>query len=618
MILYKCKMCGGNLNITEGSKTTTCEYCQTQQTVPAADDEKRANLFNRANHFRQNSEFDKAMGIYEHILEEDSSDAEAYWSVVLCRYGIEYVEDPATKIQKPTVNRTQVQSILKDADYLMALEHADLAQKALYEKEAQEIDRLQSDILQIAQNEQPYDIFISYKEKAPDGERTRSSVLAQDVYNHLKEAGYRVFFSRISLEDKVGQKYEPYIYSALNSSKVMLVIGTQKEEFMAPWVRNEWSRFLTMMRQNTGKLLIPCFRDLDIDDLPNEFQILQSQDMSKIGCEQDLIHGIEKAFNNNRGNEKKHAAVHMWEGSSVTVEPLLDRAFICMKDGDFIKADNLFEQVLNVNPHEGRAYLGKLMCEHGTKKKEELSNAQYPLYFSRNYRHILEDGDAETGKWCQNCNEEIIKKSRKIINERIAEKKSGIDLKIAGIKEDVTDINVKIKCWDDILTRQNNKIKSIQISRSIIVIIGISVTIAAIMLFCMSFRGCTSGNLDKAEDKRVFLQFIGSLFSFYFGSCFLAFGSLGSKRINKLKSELERDLKNKQDQQQVVQQKQIELRELENSKNYIEQKSDQIAAGLLCYPRNMISKNNITIDCVEGKCWIEIEKDRFVCFDITD
>ena len=155
MIIYKCKMCGGNLNVQQGDKVVTCEYCRTQQTVPSTDDEKRANLFNRANHFRRNNEFDKAMNIYEHILAEDSSDAEAYWSIVLCKYGVEYVVDPSTKVLKPTVNRTQTLSILQDADYLMALEHADYAQKELYQKEAEEIDQIQKDILLIAQKEPP-------------------------------------------------------------------------------------------------------------------------------------------------------------------------------------------------------------------------------------------------------------------------------------------------------------------------------------------------------------------------------------------------------------------------------------------------------------------------------
>ena len=46
------------------------------------------------------------------------------------------------------------------------------------------------------------------------------SVIAQDVYDALTEKGYRVFFSRITLEDKLGTEYEPYIFAALNSAKV--------------------------------------------------------------------------------------------------------------------------------------------------------------------------------------------------------------------------------------------------------------------------------------------------------------------------------------------------------------------------------------------------------------
>ena len=95
--------------------------------------------------------------------------------------------------------------------------------------------------------------------------------MAQNIYQMLTKSGYRVFFSRISLEDKLGQKYEPYIYSALNSAKLMLVVGTEKEEFNTPWVKNEWVRFLNMMQENTQKVLIPCFRNIDPYDLPDEF-----------------------------------------------------------------------------------------------------------------------------------------------------------------------------------------------------------------------------------------------------------------------------------------------------------------------------------------------------------
>ncbi len=124
MAIFKCKICGGSLEIQEGISVATCEYCGTKQTLPRLDDERRANLYDRANHFRRNNDFDKAMGIYEQILNEDAADAEAYWSIVLCRYGIEYVEDPGTRRRVPTVNRAQFTSIFDDEDYKSAIANA--------------------------------------------------------------------------------------------------------------------------------------------------------------------------------------------------------------------------------------------------------------------------------------------------------------------------------------------------------------------------------------------------------------------------------------------------------------------------------------------------------------
>lgn len=69
------------------------------------------------------------------------------------------------------------------------------------------------------------------------GRRTPDSVLANDLYHQLTQENLRVFFARITLEDKIGQEYEPYIYSALMSAKVMVVLGTKPEYFKAVWVK---------------------------------------------------------------------------------------------------------------------------------------------------------------------------------------------------------------------------------------------------------------------------------------------------------------------------------------------------------------------------------------------
>ena len=226
MSVIKCKMCGGDLNLIEGSSTAQCEYCGSMQTVPKADDDKKLSLFARANRLRAACEFDKAAGIYEAIVADFPEEAEAYWGLVLCKYGIEYVDDPATGKKIPTCHRSSFDSVMEDNDFEQALENADAAARKVYREEAKTIEEIRKGILAVSAKEDPYDIFICYKETDEKGDRTLDSVLAQDLYEALTDKGYRVFFSRITLEDKLGQEYEPYIFAALNSAKVMLAVGT--------------------------------------------------------------------------------------------------------------------------------------------------------------------------------------------------------------------------------------------------------------------------------------------------------------------------------------------------------------------------------------------------------
>lgn len=294
MAIFKCKMCGGALEIQDGSSVAVCSFCGTKQTIPKLDNETRINLYDRANHFRRNNDYDKAMSIYEQLLDADKTDAEAYWSILLCKYGVEYVEDPQTHRMMPTINRAQYTSIFADEDYKSAIQYADGYQREVYENEAKELDKIQKGILAISQKEDPFDIFICYKETDSYGRRTQDSVLAQDLYYQLTQEGYKVFFSRITLEDKLGTAYEPYIFAALNTAKIMVVIGTSKENLNSVWVKNEWSRFLALTKKDGSKVLIPAYRDMDPYDLPEEFSHLQAQDMSKLGFMQDLIRGIKK------------------------------------------------------------------------------------------------------------------------------------------------------------------------------------------------------------------------------------------------------------------------------------------------------------------------------------
>ena len=394
MAIFKCKMCGGTVEFEPGATVGVCDSCGTKQTLPRLDDEKRANLYDRANHFRRNNDFDKAAGLYEQILNEDSADAEAYWSLVLCRYGIEYVEDPATHRRVPTVNRAQFTSVFDDDNYKSAIRYADIAQRQLYENEARTINEIQKGILSISQKEEPFDVFICYKETDANGRRTPDSVLANDLYHQLTQEGFKVFFARITLEDKLGTAYEPYIFAALNSAKVMVVLGTKPEYFNAVWVKNEWSRYLALVKNSGGrKVLIPAYKDMDPYDLPEEFSHLQAQDMSKLGFMQDLIRGIKKIA---QPGEAKPVAVKeaAAPGGSAGTAPLLKRAFMFLEDGDWTSADEYCEKVLDMDPENAEAYLGKLMAELKTGRREALKDCEASFDGSKNYQKAVRFGGA--------------------------------------------------------------------------------------------------------------------------------------------------------------------------------------------------------------------------------
>ena len=381
-MIIKCKMCGGDIEFTPGATYGTCEYCGSTSTIPQADDEQKLNRYNRANHFRQQCEFDKALNAYEKLLEQDDNDAEAHWGAVISRFGIEYVEDPATKKRIPTFHRVQVASILADADYLAAVEHApDETSRELYKQQAAEIAEIQKGILAISANEKPYDVFICYKETDADGQRTHDSQWAQDIYYGLTEQGYKVFFSRITLEDKLGQQYEPYIFAALNSAKVMVVVGSKPEYFNAVWVKNEWSRYLALMKTDHKRLLIPCYRDMDPYDLPEELSILQSQNMSKIGFMQDLLRGVKKVLD---AGQKAAAPVPAAVPVAVPVQAananaaaLVKRGYMALTDMDWNAADHFFDEALNLDAELSDAYLGRFLA---AKRASSLDNYAKTLW----------------------------------------------------------------------------------------------------------------------------------------------------------------------------------------------------------------------------------------------
>ncbi|MBR0353506.1 MAG: toll/interleukin-1 receptor domain-containing protein [Oscillospiraceae bacterium] len=429
MAIIKCKMCGGDLEILEDSSVCECEYCGTKQTVPKADDEKKIKLFERANRLRSACEFDKAAGVYETIISDFDQEAEAYWGLILCKFGIEYVDDPATGKKIPTCHRSSFESLMDDPNFEMVMECSDTVARRVYRDEAKQIEELRKRIIEVSSKEEPYDVFISYKELDENGERTLDSVIAQDIYTELTEKGYRVFFSRISLEDKLGVEYEPYIFAALNSAKVMLVVGTDYDYFNAVWVKNEWSRFLALIASGQKKTLIPVFKGIDAYDMPKEFNKLAAQDMGKVGSMQDLIRGVEKLLGKDKTAEKKETQPVIQQAISggPNVEALLQRGRMALEDKYWNSAKGYFDRVLDSDTQNADAFLGLYMAETCISSFEELrdeiiSKDEDPAVESRTFYRAKQFAAGQLSNDLTRIEEERIEAKRLREEERIMAK----------------------------------------------------------------------------------------------------------------------------------------------------------------------------------------------------
>ena len=335
-VLFECKYCHAKLTVEDSQRVVLCNYCGTEQALPcglALPD--RASQFERANHHRQNGDFDRAMEIYNKILDKNANDAEAYWSLLLCRFGVVYVKDAGG--YKPTINRMQRTSILADEDYRAACKHADAEQREIYMREAGKINDIQRRYLQIVESERPFDVFICFKDE-PKGK-----AFGQDFYNLLTSRGYRVFFSAATLKSLAGEEYEPYIYAALQSARVMIVIATSAENVNSPWVKNEWKRFLLLMREDKGRLLIPAVSGMRPEELPADFSHLEAVSLNEMTGAAILL-------------ERTNATVHKEEQQVALPEVV--RGNIELEDGEWAVAQRWFEQALNANPRSGEAYLG--------------------------------------------------------------------------------------------------------------------------------------------------------------------------------------------------------------------------------------------------------------------
>jgi len=388
--MHICSSCGGTMIQTNQAGIWECEYCGIKSNLLTIDNPEIIGLKKRANKLLQECDFDAAATLYSEALAINGDDAELYWLLTMCTYGIEFVEEGNKKI--PTCHRTLSVPIQRDEWYQNALDCADPSTRQSYETIGMRIQAIQKKILQIANQEIPYDVFLCYKQSDEKGIRTSESSIARDLYHKLINNGYRVFFAEETLNKQhTGQEFEPYIYAALNSAPILIVIGFTKTHFESIWVKNEWHRYLILQKKKKNLRLIPYFnsKTMSCADIPAELSSFEYLDAAE-NSTSDLLRIVQSRIAPQQGFTIRESEVSI-EGRRTNWTRTI-RQLLLRRDWDATKQQ--CDLSLTMDPEFAWGYVGRLCSTLKVSDIDELGALKLDLEKIDDYissLHYLDD-----------------------------------------------------------------------------------------------------------------------------------------------------------------------------------------------------------------------------------
>ena len=370
-----CPGCGGEIIFDDSGTSGKCKYCNNiyQFRLPVTNE--MFVKYQIALDQQENHEFAKAKRSFVALTDERPDFQLAWWGAFLSEYGIEFgVNRDGEKV--PTCHRVHTESVFDNAHYKKAIETTtDVNTKKYYQEVGAKIESVRKQILKQVKGNTEYDIFICFKktELSDESKNTRDYDLGQSLYRRLTDKGYTVFFSPETLPNIAEQNYEPYIFRALTTAKVMLLLCSDIEEIESKWVRNEWDRYLEF---RNGQGLIPiCGNSVEKfspSQLPHELQHLNA-----IVHDENLIEAVLSKVKAIVGDKKKKENLPVATTDEEKQEKI-KAMYFHLQYGEFSKATKVANQIVKIDMYCADAYIGKLMANHKILTTSEIYKA--PIY----------------------------------------------------------------------------------------------------------------------------------------------------------------------------------------------------------------------------------------------
>ncbi len=224
-----------------------CRHCGMPLTFPKPDS-KVLSFLQQGEHDLDSRDFERAYAAYSKAAELDPTEPEAYFGMALATFKVQYLKDEVHGCLQPICYEISEDKFTEDPNYKKALEFATSEQKEVYHVRGKAIDSIREEFYEFEKSGLWYDCFLCAKVSESDGSHTADCERANDIYHYLKDNGYKPFFSEREVKGRVGSAYEAFILYALYKSECMLIVCSDEAYLQTKWVKNEYLRFLKMMK----------------------------------------------------------------------------------------------------------------------------------------------------------------------------------------------------------------------------------------------------------------------------------------------------------------------------------------------------------------------------------
>ena len=344
---YKCPTCGSTCE-RQGTiyKCTGCGNSYSDNNI----DSRFLDKLNAANQRRiEDYDFEGALELCKEVLRHDPDNEEANWCALLAEKEVIYIENAKGKFTPTFIDPDKS---ITDSVYYYRLD-------LTHRRSADEIESVRREVASESKTITDYDVFISYKQHigkkhyGNTASETPEAKWAEQLYNCLlrEHNGHRlnIFFDKESLGVS-NAGWEPHIYAALKSAKIMVVLASSLQNMDTPWVKNEWKRFAYYKRRGEDKTIALVGDKLDPDGLPDI--ALRSGQMIEVEDKKWLQKTVKRIY-----------AAAEAVGVGKNVDHALDMANTFITKKKFGAAKREYDRILAAGPKNAAAHWGLLKCK---------------------------------------------------------------------------------------------------------------------------------------------------------------------------------------------------------------------------------------------------------------